>query len=494
MAHSGKTITFATDLLPNEDKIYSLGSIDKRWKVAGATFAGPINQIITGTGTAGGYISSKYCPAKWTFNIQTSAPTDGDVIIIKIPVAGHDYGIFCSTNNGTNYYPVALNGTARCTTQYPVDTYLKLIFEAGGSAASMFALDGQTSSTRITVTGGVWRVMNYYDSGNSGLYQNYTAKAYKVGTTATTAYDLLAEDDSGFLVSAHKFAHRIGSPIFICSSALSANATGSWAGLYDRHYSFTIRNSGTNLSLTTYAPVFLKGTISGGTFTPDTTTPFICTRANCNVSGAYYMYIGDAVGATAISFSYDHPYYYYNGNGLVLYTEQAENAKKINNLTVQTAVPENAIFTDTHHTAYLYAGANNATAHAAVSSGSNIYLCLRENGSQRSAVQIKQGSNMTISSDANGVITFASSYTNNAVTQNVTTADKKYGILLSAYETSAITTTATSVNRDSKVYVNPSLNRLVAGELTVHDKAASPIEKVSLKWNSTDQSLDFIFL
>jgi len=41
---------------------------------------------------------------------------------------------------------------------------------------------------------------------------------------------------------------------------------------------------------------------------------------------------------------------------------------------------------DTHHTAYLYAGANNATKHAAVSAGTNIYLCLRENGTQRSAV------------------------------------------------------------------------------------------------------------
>jgi hypothetical protein len=35
MAHSGKTITFATDLLPNEDNIYSLGTVEQRWKIHG---------------------------------------------------------------------------------------------------------------------------------------------------------------------------------------------------------------------------------------------------------------------------------------------------------------------------------------------------------------------------------------------------------------------------------------------------------------------------
>ena len=32
MAHSGKTITFATDLLPNEDNTYSLGNNSYKWK------------------------------------------------------------------------------------------------------------------------------------------------------------------------------------------------------------------------------------------------------------------------------------------------------------------------------------------------------------------------------------------------------------------------------------------------------------------------------
>ena len=322
----------------------TLGNSTNKWN---SLYTKLINQAITGTGTVGSYTNSTYYPAKWTFNTGMTAQ-EGDIVTIKLPCAGHDYGVFMSIDNGANYYPVVVSGTGRVTTHYPSGGYITVIFNSSGSAASMFALAGQTSSTRITVSGGVWQVLNYYDSGNSGIYQNYNAKPYKVGTTAITAYDLIAEDINGYLVPAHKIAHRVGGPIFIKDGALAANATGSWTGLYDRHYNLTIRKDGNNLSLTTYAPVFLKGTISAGIFTPDTTTPFISTKANCNVSGAYYMYIGDATGGTTVSFNNIHPYYYYDGTNLLLYTEQSGNAATVNGLTVQTAVPANAVFTDTN--------------------------------------------------------------------------------------------------------------------------------------------------
>lgn len=85
-------------------------------------------------------------------------------------------------------------------------------------------------------------------------------------------------------------------------------------------------------------------------------------------------------------------------------------------------------------------------------------------------------------------------FTDTLVTQNVKTDNKKYGIILSNYETSASTTTAAAVNRDSKVYVNPSLNSINAGQITIHNKAATPIEKAYMIWNDTDQSIDFVFI
>ena len=37
MAHSGKTMTFATDLVPQEDNIYNLGDSTDKWADAYAT-------------------------------------------------------------------------------------------------------------------------------------------------------------------------------------------------------------------------------------------------------------------------------------------------------------------------------------------------------------------------------------------------------------------------------------------------------------------------
>ena len=62
--------------------------------------------------------------------------------------------------------------------------------------------------------------------------------------------------------------------------------------MYQRHYSMKIGKDGNDLTTTAYNPIYLKGTISNGLFTPDTTTPYVFTKAACNVSGAYYMFVG----------------------------------------------------------------------------------------------------------------------------------------------------------------------------------------------------------
>lgn len=99
--------------------------------------------------------------------------------------------------------------------------------------------------------------------------------------------------------------------------------------MYDRHYNMTLRKDGSNLSMTAYNPVYLKGTITGNIFTPDTTTPYVFTTAGCNVTGAYYMYIGDATTSTScIAYNNSHTYYYYNGSALVHWT-QAQSGPNI---------------------------------------------------------------------------------------------------------------------------------------------------------------------
>lgn len=154
----------------------------------------------------------------------------------------------------------------------------------------------------------------------------------------------------------------------------------------------------------------------------------------------------------------------------------------------------NVPWTDTsHYSAYLYAGANNATAHAAVSSGTNIYLCLRENNSQRSAVQIKQGNNMTISSDANGIITFASSYSNTLMNYTLGATTRAY--LMGSQNAPSTTTTARAAHGDMGVYLSATAGQLSAKSLSLNDGAASAssVEKVWMQWNNTDQALEFVF-
>ena len=71
---------------------------------------------------------------------------------------------------------------------------------------------------------------------------------------------------------------------------------------------------------------------------------------------------------------------------------------------------------DTHHSAYLRAGASGGTANAATTSG-NTYLNLVENGSNRSGVKLAPGDNTSIVSDASGNVTISSDDTNYVATK-----------------------------------------------------------------------------
>ena len=148
-----------------------------------------INMVLKGTGTAasdkGSGVSPRYFPAKWTFNIGRT-PVDGDIIVIETPVAGHDYGVFLSIDNGSHYHPVTLSGTGRLTTHWPAGSYVALIFDSNNSAASMFAVNG--ADTRSTVTGGTWRSLNYYSSGNTYTQALCTTAAATAEKGASMSY------------------------------------------------------------------------------------------------------------------------------------------------------------------------------------------------------------------------------------------------------------------------------------------------------------------
>lgn len=79
--------------------------------------------------------------------------------------------------------------------------------------------------------------------------------------------------------------------------------------------------------------------------------------------------------------------------------------------TLGKSVPSNAVFTDTHHQAFLHAGSNTSTSNAATTNG-NTYINIIENDARRSGVKITGSGATSVKSDANGVITISSTDTN----------------------------------------------------------------------------------
>lgn len=133
---------------------------------------------LTGSGTAGSTSSDTtpiYTPAKWTFN-TTNTVENGDVIFIKIPVAGHANGVYLSIDNGTTYQPISINSKTRLQTQYENGQYLMLMYESSGKCTT-YPLNGGTTISDVT---GIWRVVNYRDTNTT--YSSMTSTELTTGT------------------------------------------------------------------------------------------------------------------------------------------------------------------------------------------------------------------------------------------------------------------------------------------------------------------------
>ena len=133
---------------------------------------------LTGSGTAGSTSSDTtpiYTPAKWTFN-TTNTVENGDVIFIKIPVAGHANGVYLSIDNGTTYQPISINSKTRLQTQYENGQYLMLMYESSGKCTT-YPLNGGTTTSDVT---GIWRVVNYRDTNTT--YSSMTSTELTTGT------------------------------------------------------------------------------------------------------------------------------------------------------------------------------------------------------------------------------------------------------------------------------------------------------------------------
>lgn len=123
--------------------------------------------VQTGTGTAGqaGSSSVAYIPSLWKFNLGFT-PAAGDIITIKIPVAGVNAGCWISVDNGAHYYPVALYSNVMFTTHYGVNENLTLIYQTGMST-KIYGTDetgAAAGSSTAAQTIDRWAILNGRDT------------------------------------------------------------------------------------------------------------------------------------------------------------------------------------------------------------------------------------------------------------------------------------------------------------------------------------------
>lgn len=151
------------------------------------------NMLYTGTGTAGtaGSASVAYKPALWTFNTGMT-PVAGDIITIKVPVAGVSSGVWMSVDNGAHYYPVATVNKTRLTTQYPIDNTVTLIYQTGlvtttyGTSTS----GAPAGSATTDLSSDRWCLVNGYDANTT--YSAMTS-ANMINGTETTVRGMRAD-------------------------------------------------------------------------------------------------------------------------------------------------------------------------------------------------------------------------------------------------------------------------------------------------------------
>lgn len=152
MAHSGKTITFATDLLPNEDLIYNLGNTNAKWNIYGTVIGNATNVTGTvavangGTGvTTEGDIVAKYgieyivgargaSASAWTGTTQSSALYIGKTIAYKLShePSGNASLTLTFTNPSGNADSGAIavyTNTSRVTTHYKNGSVVILTYD-----------------------------------------------------------------------------------------------------------------------------------------------------------------------------------------------------------------------------------------------------------------------------------------------------------------------------------------------------------------------------
>lgn len=218
----------------------------------------PINQVVSGTGTVAfdedvvesNTTNTYHHPTKWNFDLSISSPQKGDIISVTIPIINNlQNGVYMSTDNGTTYFPVLINGTNPLQNQFSANTIIMLQFDSNASCNNIYSVNGSTSF--VSITNGCWRVVNttekalqyqYLDSYGGGATQNLSVSSI-VDSSSIQQCCAFKKDNIGYVqigialndgVSTEQDVVLIDDIDFVPCEPISSNTPSSmWGQLWD---------------------------------------------------------------------------------------------------------------------------------------------------------------------------------------------------------------------------------------------------------------------
>ena len=188
----------------------------------------------------------------------------------------------------------------RVTTHFPAGTSISMVYGVNRVVSAVY------SGTTYTGTFTGWFADGAYDSGNT--YNRIRMQNAITATTAITAGRIICGTSSGYKNIGANIAFDLSYPLLYAASAITATKTGD--NNYLQINGISASNNGTITSGGANKTLYLKGTVSGNTFTISA-SPFMTTVIPTSADGFYYIPLGMMYSATAIYFISSNRLYAY---------------------------------------------------------------------------------------------------------------------------------------------------------------------------------------
>lgn len=225
----------------------------------------------------------------WTGNAPFSELINGQTIMYGLSNRGSSGNstLTLTLANGTttSALPIYYQGNTRVTTQYNVGSLITMTY-------------------RENVKIGTSSYTGWWTTVDSNTYDRIRYSVVIKAQSAIVANNIIVGTSSGYKHLKVGTAFDISYPILFAGSAISANATGN-----NNYIAVPVTISTTqSLTMTAYKPVYIKGKLSGTTFTPVSATPLTQTVPTSE-DGYQYILLGTANSSTQLYMSSEHPIY-----------------------------------------------------------------------------------------------------------------------------------------------------------------------------------------